>query len=92
MNIKNKIIKWLGGYPPDDDKLTRYKPVRLCCETKNYYIDDDSIEFEKNKLAGELGELLLEEGCISYTIKEQQDNLGGKIYTIRGKVCVNKER
>ena len=90
MKLKNKLIKWLGGYPPDDENIIKYTPTSLYCETKTYYIDEDSIEYEKSRLARELGELLQEKNCVSYTIKEHIDEIGSKIYTIRGKVYVGK--
>ena len=55
-------------------------------------IDDDSLAFEKERLAYEIGKEMLDNNLIDFTIKEKEDEFGTRIYSIRAKACVNKVR
>ena len=95
MNIKNKVIKLFGGFTKKDyhRALTESSDVKLSSvysESRNYYIDDDSLDFEKEQLAYKLGKEMLDNGLIDFSIKEKYDKFGAKIYLIRAKACVNQ--
>ena len=97
MKIKDKLIKALGGYTfkeyrnkDEDFPAPTTNIVSVYAETRNYYIDDDCMEVEKEQLAYKLGKEMLENNLIDYSIKEKRDEVGGKIYLIRGKAYVKE--
>ena len=80
MNIKNRIIKLLGGFTKQDyhREITDNNNIDLMpvySETLNYYIDDDTLESEKEQLAYEIGKEMLDNNLIDFTIKEKKMNL-----------------
>ena len=95
MCLKDKIIKFLGGLTKKDyhREITENSKINLVPvyrESLNYYIDDDSLTFEKERLAYEIGKEMLDNNLIDFTIKEKEDEFGVRIYSIRAKACVNK--
>ena len=97
MNIKNKVIKLLGGFTKKEYhqgivEENHFRLVPVYSDSLNYYIDDDSLEYEKTQLAAKIGLAMLENDLIDFSIKEKHDDFGSKIYSIRAKACVNELR
>lgn len=95
MKIVDKCIKFLGGFTNKEfnREITGNSQVKLVpvyCESLNYFIDDDSLEFEKEQLAYKIGKEMLDNNLIDFSVKKKQDNFGAKIYSIRAKACVNE--
>jgi len=69
---------------------SKIKLMPVYCSSLNYTIDDDSLTFEKEQLAYQIGKEMLDNNLIDFSIKEKEDNFGSKIYSIRAKACVNE--
>lgn len=97
-SFKNKLIKMLGGHTDEevfikyDEMASNAKIIPVYSESKTYYIDDDTLEVEKEQLAYKIGKEMLDNNVISYTLKSSQDHYGGKIYLLRAKAFVNEVR
>lgn len=98
MSIKNKIIKKLGGYTreeyrnKDEDTPAEINVIPICVDVKSYYVDEDTMEVEKEQLAYKIGKALLDYDLISYSIKTMRDHLGLKIYRVRAKTFVAENK
>lgn len=97
MSIKNKIIHWLGGYTPaeyskvaEDEEPSIHRLEQVYADIKSYMVDDDSLIYDKMQLARRLGERMLDNGLIDFTIKQKRDTLGARIYEVRAKAYVGK--
>ena len=97
MKIKDRLIKALGGYTfkeyrnkDEDFPAPTANIISVYAESRNYYIDEDSLEVEKEQLAYKLGKEMLDHELIDFSIKEKLDDYCAKIYTIRAKAYVKE--
>lgn len=88
--IKDKIIKWLGGFTINDFKIFSPKIIRVT--TKSYYVDEDTITYEKTQIARKIGEMLLDYNMIYFDIEPKDGEFGETLYTIRGEIQINEEQ
>lgn len=96
--IREKIIKWLGGFTPNEyNQLMEEESMpsinrldSVYSDIKSYCIDKDNLTFDKTQLAREIGERMLDNDLIDFTIKQKTDRMGFKIYEIRAKAYVGK--
>ena len=89
MNIKNFLIKKLGGYTEKEYNNKYYIPIEV--NTNSYYIDEDSLEFEKEQLAYKLGKELLDNDLIQFEILQKRDSLFAKIYIICARIFIGEK-
>jgi len=87
MNIKDFLIKKLGGYTEKEYNHKHCMAVEV--DTKNYYIDEDTLEVEKEQLAYKLGKELLENNLIKFKVIEGYDSLYTRIYNICAQIFVS---
>lgn len=87
MNIKDFIIKKIGGYT--ENEYRNKNCIAAEVHSNSYYIDDDALEVEKEQLAYKLGKELLDNDLIHYEITNKRDNIYSKIYTISAQVFVS---
>lgn len=99
MTFKDKLIKKLGGFTSkeydekvaiEEDTPSLNKFDIVYSDTKSYYIDDDSLLYDKIQLARKLGERMLDNGLIDFTIKQKKDAIGSRIYEVRAKAFVGR--
>lgn len=96
--FKEKLIKWLGGFTNGEyHKLMEEESIpsinrleTVYSDTKSYSIDSDNLIFDKTILAQKIGERMLDNSLIDFTIKQRSDRYGSKIYEIRAKAYVGK--
>ena len=74
MKLKNKIIKWLGGYT--EDELIEQKKIEFCRTEKpvvpiktHNIVKLESLECAKEYLAREIGHFIKEQGLIDYKLE-----------------------
>ena len=99
MKIKDKLIKCLGGFTLkeydekiaiEEDKPSLNKFDTVYSDIKAYYIDNDSLLYDKTQLARRIGERMLDNGLIDFTIKQKRDAIGGRVYEVRAKAYVGR--
>lgn len=90
MSIKSKLIRALGGYNSILDFKILSEPV--CATTKSYYIDEDTIAYDKVQIARKIGEQLLDGGMIHFDIEPKEGKMGETLYTISGEVKIYDEQ
>lgn len=93
MNIKNKIIKWLGGYTQDE--LIEKKKVEFC--RTEYPIAVISVEFAtttldpldiiKKNLCYQVAEFIFEYNLLYYDVSRNETN---DCYVVRAKAYVRE--
>ena len=98
MSIKNKIIKWFGGYTSEEykkafeDEPSVDRLEQVYADVKSYSVDKDNLIFDKTQLARKIGERMLDFNLIDFTIKQKADEVGTKLYEVRAKAYVGKLR
>ena len=96
MSIKSKIIHFLGGYTTDeykkatDEEPSIHKLEQVYADTRSYSVDNDNLIYDKTQLARRIGECMLDNDLIDFTIKQKYDEIGTKIYEVRAKAYVGK--
>lgn len=85
MSIKSKLIRALGGYNSISDFKILSEPV--CATTKSYYIDEDTIAYDKVQIARKIGEQLLDLDLIHFNVDSKMGTMG-EFYTISGEVRI----
>lgn len=88
--IKDRIIRWLGGFTINDFKVVSQKTIRAT--TKSYYVDEDTITYEKTQIARKIGEQLLDCNIIHFDIEPKDGEFGETLYTISGEIKINGEQ
>lgn len=88
MSIKSKLIRALGGY----NSISDFKSEPICATTKSYYIDEDTIAYDKVQIARKIGEQLLDCGMIHFDVEPKDGEIGETLYTISGEVRVYDEQ
>lgn len=95
--FKEKVIKWLGGYTPKEYKTAAEEELpsinrleTVYSDIKSYTVDADNLIYDKTQLARKIGERMLDNGLIDFTIKQKRDDIGGRIYEVRAKAFVGK--
>lgn len=84
MSIKSKLIRALGGY----NSISDFKSEQVCATTKSYYIDEDTIAYDKVQIARKIGEQLLDCGMIHFDVEPKEGKMGETLYTISGEVRI----
>lgn len=95
MKFKDKIIKKLGGFTQkefeaQDDSPSIHRMEQVYADIKSYVIDNDCLIYDKTQLARKIGERMLDNGLIDFTIKQSKDSIGSRIYEVRAKAYVGK--
>ena len=86
MNIKNKIIKWLGGYTQDE--LIEQKKIEFCRTEKQLYpitakyaidaeykeLEPDVLEFVKHNLCYQVAEFMFKYNLLYYDVSRDEAN------------------
>lgn len=80
MNIKNKIIKWLGGYTQDE--LVEQKKIEFCrtekqiltIKTQFAAYDLDHIEYIKHNLCYQIADFILKYDLVYYDTERDEEN------------------
>lgn len=95
MSIKDRIIKHLGGFTQQEfsaqeDNPDIHRIDQVYADVKSYVIDNDCLIYDKTQLARKIGERMLDNGLIDFTIKQTKDNFGNRIYEVRAKAFVGR--
>ena len=93
MNIKNKIIKWLGGYTQDE--LIEKKQIEFCRTEKQIFpiavefaiTTLDHLDIIKNNLCYQVAEFLFKYNLLYYDVSSDETN---DCYIVRAKAYVRE--
>lgn len=93
MNIKNKIIKWLGGYTSDE--LIEQKKIEFCRTEKQILpiatefatTTLDHLDIIKNNLCYQVAEFLFKYNLLYYDVSHDETN---DYYIVRAKAYVRE--
>lgn len=93
MNIKNKIIKWLGGYTQDE--LIEQKQIVFCRTEKQIFpiavefatTTLDNLDFIKNNICYQIAEFISEYKLLYYDISRNETD---DCYIVRAKAYVRE--
>lgn len=97
--IKNKIIKWLGGYTQDE--LTEQKQITFCRTEKQLFpivaefaidaeykeLEPGVLEFVKHNLCYQIADFMFKYNLIYYDISHNETN---DCYVVRAKTYVRE--
>ena len=84
--IKNKIIKWLGGYTQDE--LVEQKKIKFCRVEKQFYpiaaefavdakykeLEPDVLEFVKHNLCYKIADFMFKYNLLYYDVSRNETN------------------
>ena len=94
--IKDKIIRWLGGYTAKEyNELVKKETVNHEMEAvyayvRSYTKDEDTLTYDKMQLARKIGERMLDFDLIDFVTRSKLDEVGTTIYETRAKAYVGK--
>jgi len=94
--IKDKIIRWLGGYTAKEyNELVKKETLiheieAVYAYVRSYTNDEDTLAFDKSQLAQKIGERMLDFNLIDFATRPKIDNVGTTMYETRAKAYVGK--